>query len=214
MAAPGECAVCPQRGMQVSPEGSTDVAQCVCRAGTYAAPGSGQCTRCPTGTFKADDSNAGLEACGACPPTMTSADGAASCSCPYGHVVGSSGVCEPVVVCRVGTQLHSTRAGLCVGCPADTYSVESNTSPSACVACPPGTHTAGVVNATSAAQCVCRSGMLSRPGSAACYCEFAVAPRSTLVHINTAMAAALARAAQLFSQVACTMPVCAPQCPG
>jgi hypothetical protein len=162
---------------------------CTCDAGaTWQSNETHQaCAPCAAGSYKPGP---GLHACSACPPLMTSFEGAAEaadCLCVAGYQ-NASGACE---ACRSGSYKSFVGNNSCVACPANAdtpgaasdaledclclpgYVANSDASGSdeACAACPRNTFNDDLGGAACAACPVYSGTEAAASTSASCECE-------------------------------------------
>jgi hypothetical protein len=183
----GGCTQCPPGS--TSNSASTEIYDCVCAPGYFAAPGEDNCVQCPTDHYK----NApGPQACGSCPggtvtAALASVNGA--CVCPpspsFAFVAClASTDCrplwDPVTQCLCGPGFFGIIAGSedqCDPCPIGTY--KDSASVEGCMSCPVGSTTENV-GSTAISDCVCSAGYTGLGGAQTCTaCEVSMYKDST-----------------------------------
>jgi len=107
---------------------------CLCNPG-YTGPDKGalkgQCTICPSGTYK---NSSGSANCTSCPANSNSSAGStnlSSCVCNAGSTGPNGGPC---VLCAAGKVKNVTGTAACETCPPNTYAVSGSLQCSACPA--------------------------------------------------------------------------------
>lgn len=108
---------------------------CECSGGYYAENPAVQpvrCRRCPSGTYKAEAGNGGLDACIACPAGLEPSGSAKSCVaplCPPGTQAKADGSCE---LCDEHS-FNYRRGGTCSPCTDNTMASPDRTKCDACI---------------------------------------------------------------------------------
>lgn len=138
------CDVCPN-GTFASPAGATTCTRCP--NGTFSSAKAGSCTKCALGWWSPE----GSSVCTPCPMNTYlnlegKGDASACMPCPEGTI--SSRLGNPDPACSACSPGSFQKNGICVACPAGSY---SKTASVACKTCGVGTYS--LENATACVEC-------------------------------------------------------------
>ena len=154
-----------------SQPGSTQLTDCICKAG-YTSPANGQtCVACSAGKFKESQGTALCDTCEA--GTFSQTEAAASpdtcLQCPENSLspIGSSGPQE----CRCPAGFTGEDGQACEACPAGKFKVDPGAG--ICTDCETGTYSmvAGATSKDTCTKCSSISSSKTGAGSVTCHCN-------------------------------------------